>query len=772
MHSPPTNTHLDRRAGLLVFATALATQSWMLSMPFQFDDYALIADPWKLFALAPDDGSSELPFMLRWTLWAFWGIGWTLSNLFSDVLSPLPFHALGLLGHATVSLLLAKLVSRLCPQSYGQLAGTITGVAFALCAGGIPAASWIAAQSDLLFPLFGLASAHAFLNAREAPETQRTKTLILAGFLTWLTLVSKAPALLQVLAIAAMLFVHAPSDPLRRNKLRMQELATLALATLAAFACRWFYLGSFKLRYGSTEPPSLTELPSLLPKALDTISQALLPWNRHPLFSDRAPFLSGILPASWSVTHMALALTLPTLLLAFALCKNARKQILFAGAIAVIFALPATLLAHSYTGNVNARNAYPALVPTLAALGIACAALISAPNRKPIGIAATVVLLFQLSDGWVHVSGNWKLASLEHARSLAAIESVELERQKSAPYQEAIYAVLNPARSYGGIPLLGYRITAALSPPFRTDPLPVISFETEAQRIDHLATDPDAGQKALCSFAPHQDFLSSSGAEARKHFTLRPQSPLRPGLGSTSPTWQQSGLTWTASQPIPAHAIPWAEIELDLGPAQALQLELQFNDGTATTIPLLARSSTSPRRLHFRPWVRAEQWWGPAVTSYRLNVASRPTAFPLAAHQVPALKLTAPPGGSNLDFSSTQAPTVTTAAPLPAAAHFRIEWQLELPAIQSFSIFADLPAPDGPGQLQPTQFHVDPRLIPGSPSNSAPWPQFITALAGAFPCLRPGSAYQAPARWRVLATHPSGHLAAESPWTQGTFTGP
>lgn len=136
---------------------AVAAYVTALRIGFIADDFVLIYEPWRrgfdLGLLAPNPTPywrfyRPVGWLLTWLLgWAVWGF------------NPLPYHVLGLLLHAGVSLALGLWLAALTSWRWlGRLAGAL----FAVYPLHAEAVGWVSAQWDLWAALFGLLSLLTF----------------------------------------------------------------------------------------------------------------------------------------------------------------------------------------------------------------------------------------------------------------------------------------------------------------------------------------------------------------------------------------------------------------------------------------------------------------------------------------------------------------------------------------------------------------------------------------------------------------------------------
>ena len=256
---------------------AFLGQAWILELPFQLDDFALVGRPMALFGHVEQLADQDIPpFMCRIPMW----LAWAFVHLFArEPLSPLPFHVFGLVLHASAALLLARVVARHAPVELARVAALVAGGGFAIAAGAMQAVSWTAAWSSLLYTLFGLLGINLALDARARGAWLGTAG---AGLAFYLAVITKAPAVVVPAAAFAVLALTAAARK-RWRRLGGEALAT-GMGVGLGLVTRTLFLGTQHLRYEERVTPPLSDLPQIVGDGFVAFGQALYPWNRSPLF--------------------------------------------------------------------------------------------------------------------------------------------------------------------------------------------------------------------------------------------------------------------------------------------------------------------------------------------------------------------------------------------------------------------------------------------------------------------------------------------------------
>lgn len=232
-----------------------------LSFGFVYDDHVQIEqNPWLRDAAGP----------WRWFTAPFWAFdparAQSPSNYYRPLfgmvyagvarvwgIQPAPFHALSLVLHACVSLLVLVAARRL---GASEGAALFAGLLFAVHPVHVESVSWIAAQVDLLCAVFAILALLSALRAGEDPSPA-WGSLVAAplGFLlACLTKETGVGLLLVLLAVEARARGSA--------RLRFRRLVPLLLALAAYLALRLHALGGFAPR-DYRVAPSLSDTAAL-----------------------------------------------------------------------------------------------------------------------------------------------------------------------------------------------------------------------------------------------------------------------------------------------------------------------------------------------------------------------------------------------------------------------------------------------------------------------------------------------------------------------------
>lgn len=233
-------------AGIILAAVGIV-YGRSLDFDFVYDDHAQIEqNPW----LRDPEGPR------RWLTAPFWGFdparAQSPSNYYRPLfgigyatvarawgIRPTPFHALSLILHAVVSLLVALGARRL---GASQGAALFAGVLFAVHPVHVESVAWVAAQVDVLCAVFAVLAILSALRVRDdpAPGPAWLAAAPLGFFLACLTKETGAGLLPVLLAVE----VHARGPA----RLRIRRLAPLLVALAAYLALRVHALGGLAPR--------------------------------------------------------------------------------------------------------------------------------------------------------------------------------------------------------------------------------------------------------------------------------------------------------------------------------------------------------------------------------------------------------------------------------------------------------------------------------------------------------------------------------------------
>jgi hypothetical protein len=795
---PPSTPPLRKPLGLawqaLVFAAACACGAWMLELPFQYDDYVLLGDPWRLFGDAAA-ASSELapgtaPFMLRWTTWLCWG--W-LRELGPEPLDPRVHHAVGLCLHALVCVLLARIVWRATGSTWGA---RIAGLAFALCAGGAQAVSWIAAWGDVLAALFALIALEALLAARESHPRRALALRAAAVFAFFACLVAKepalifAPALALVLASLALAGLRAGGAARARAARTLAvELGVIALGLLGSALARRATLGTFDLTYAGHPRPPLSELPELLRGGLQVLAQALYPWNRDALFDDMPPWLGAL-------GGMALPLGLLALVALGGVFGHARARapLCACALLALVCSVPSGAITIGSPTNVLSRTAYAPLLPVCALLGLACAAWFKRPRARAFGLLGCALLALVFADGRAHYLATERTAADEqrafHAL-LHALRDEQAARASAAPL--AVVAVL-PEPGYADIPLLGPLAPRAFRAPFARGNEIELTVVGHPYLLRDAFVEQDWSERDLALVETHgiRAGLEPAraprprGAAARAERMPVRTGALRFGLqpGAPRPRWElleqtREAQTYAAAPAWPAHALRALELELPASPATGARLstraEAALPDEPRPSLrerhELVFAAAVLPQRAALELPIEREVLLG-APLDRLLWESSRPLAQPpRALARLPLLETLEPLARLELCADPrVAAPRVRVRTPagylVPPMA--RVEFALGL-VDREVRLCSDVALPLAgrePGasfELELVNLHPAPDVPPGRPMPGLmPWALFAESVL--LPEMHRRARTRIDGRWRVALHHTGGARAALSEW--------
>lgn len=785
---------VPRRLAAVVFAAAVISHLWVLDLGFQLDDYRLLADPLGLFRAVP--AAFEEPvaagldaFMLRWPAWLYWG---ALSRFAGDPLSPVPFHFVALLLHGATSALLAVIVGRLLSGAIGRHAGLLAGLGFAFSAGGIQVVSWTSANPDLLVCFFGLWGLRCFLKARDPRRDERSmRGLLVVGFLSiWIALLSKTPALAIVPAGAFVLWtdMRTPRRPWRR------DLLLLLLATLLTFACRWLYLGSLRLRYGSREAPSLWEAPAYVWRGLGNVGQGLFPWNRSPLFDGDGPFLG-----EWVLEGLGIGAPLLAALASGAVlfwagsrCPRSRPALSAAFFALLVLAMPGAVLYEGSPTNVHSRTTYLPLLAAFGGLGIALSHLLHSTRTRAFGRAAVVAWALLLLDSSSHVANTEALAAREREQRIELVRAAHREQSRVDPERGVTVLAVVPQAGYGGIPGHGVLLRWVIQPPFwsppagaEDTPLRLEVFTDEAHLARNLY-DLELGGSAVQAIGPSRSVEAEAGVALRAELLPRAWTSLRAGLTEeelASLTWSlEAGdgarEVWHVDPPLPPHSMEALRLRMPPGGPAAARVLLR--QGRATTLLRMRFPRSAEDRVTVvKPPTALRSYLGAPIDAIEFQVqegGAPLVAAPEPLWRGPRLVLHEP-----ADMAEVQLivhggpPSFTFSAPAPEALapYARFE-MVFLPTTTPMALFSDvrtdaLDSRDEGLRFLPSHLHADIDRVPRSTDPAPAWSALMSEAEAALWAAGQREGYF---EWRISTLHPGGEVAAQSPWRGALFTVP
>jgi len=793
--TPPARKPLGLAWQALIFAAACALGAWMLELPFQYDDYVLLGDPWRLFGDAAA-ASSELapgtaPFMLRWTTWLTWG--W-LRDLGPEPLDPRVHHVVGLALHALVCVLLARVVWRATGSTWSA---RIAGLAFALCAGGAQAVSWIAAWGDVLAALFALLALEGLLAARDTSHARRALALRAFAVLAFFAcLVAKEPALIFAPALALVLGCLAlgglragGTERVRAARTLGAELAVIALALLGSALARRATLGTFDLTYAGHPRPPLSELPDLLRGGLQVLAQALYPWNRDALFADQAPRLGAL-------GGMALPLALLALVALGGVFGHARARapLLACALVALVCIVPSGAITIGSPTNVLSRTAYAPLLPSCALLGLACAAWFKRPRAHVLGLVGCGLLALVFADGRAHYIETERAAAREQRafhELLHALRDEQAMRASAAPL--AVVAVL-PEPGYADIPLLGPLAPRAFLRPFAQGGEIELTVVGHPHLLRDAFVERDWSERDLALVETNgiQAGLDPAraprplGASARAERMPARTGALRLGLqpGAARPHWTllESGRdsqTYAADPAWPAHALRAIELELPAAPASGARLSTQaVGAQSAEDRPswrerheLVLAAAPFIERAALELPIEREILLGAPLDRLRWESSRGLLGPPRALARLPGIEIVEPSARLELCADPREpAPRLRVRAPagylVPPMA--RVEFALGLVdrEVRLCSDVALAPETRAAGallELELLNLHPAPDVPPGRPMPGLmPWALFAEQLLT--PEMHRRARTRIDGRWRVALHHAGGARAALSEW--------
>lgn len=736
-----------------IFAVTFLAHSWVLALPFQLDDYDVLRDPLALFGRAHFRELDFHGFMMRWPMWiAFWLVELLLSKPYS----PVPFHVVGLLLHATTAVCLARLVVR-AERPFGlRGAGAFAGLAFALAGGHMQAVSWTAAWSSLLYTLFGLLGLEAFLRARACSGLRATLLRTGGAFAFWLAITTKAPAIVVPAAAAVVLCaVHvagrASGRPWRRELLR--DALFVAGGVGAGLVARRLFLGSAELRYWERPAPELFELLAAFPNGLAGLGQALVPWNRDPLFAGEGPFLAralGVLGAP----RIALLVFAPIVVASFALIARWRVLacVLFVALVPTL--LPPGMLYDGAATNVVSRTVYLPMAVTCALLGCAFGAAWNTRALRRGAIALAAVAIVTLVDGTLHVAHTETAMAQDQAAIRAEIQGLVDEHGTVGEPADLLVLCLLPDSGFAGIPNLGDLLPLALEHPFvpskgpelrtffDTATLQAALLEDGIARRDVVVLGPEVGG----DFGVLPPDPALDGAANRERRRMRRLTPIRYGLAreadlstlawSRAETLEQ--VLWTPERAVPAHAAGALELSLGALPF-AGTFTLEHANGTTTRAPVEVRpraedgdgGSGGPHRLTLElPTGLAQRLAAPITGLVWTANDTRTQATEVGAlhdlrllEHLPEVELVAPEPGHKIPVgrATIELPHFTITLPNDDVRPRFARLELRFDNVgRPISLFADTPVPPTGSSLDLTPARLHDGSAP-PPAPGEPW---------------------------------------------------
>jgi hypothetical protein len=770
---------------LLIFVAAALAQAWILELPFQLDDYLMLADPIGLFDQTGLFENQGVPaFMLRWPLWLLWAV---IEAVTGEPYSPFAFHLVALALHGLAAVLLARVTAAFA----GPRAGVLAGLAFGVAAGAIQAASWVSAWSDLLLTVFALAALDAFQVAAEREGPRAWSRIVQGGTWTLFALLTKASAVLVPVLLLVVLFAPDRTWMPRpvRKRLRASGVV-IVLATLVALSIRWVMLGAFLPRYGTVASPGLAELPALVPVAAEAVGQALYPWNRSPMFDGDEPLLARAfaMPLSVGRLFVVVLFVLPWPILATLARRRIGGGMVLAGALALLAALPTAVIYDGQQTNVVARTLYLSLAPVFAALGTALAVLLATRRLRPVGVLGVVGLAFFLADGRQHVRAT-ELWQADEQRALRAeVEVATLELERTRPGQPLVVCLLLPEAGFAMLPDLGMHAPRAFMPPFTHPPGTRVVVGQSGDELARAIAAADLGASALVLLAPvcqpgwvpYPAKVGCPGEVNRKARRATRQRPLRLGLPSRrassvslAPDESDPG-RFVPDVPLPSHALGALALPLAATALEASVHVVLERDGEPPTV-LTARVPAEPtgEPLILAPPPDLDELFAGPITAVRVEGDATLDGRPRLLDRLPRPEPVEPAAEfERLPLDPATPPRFRVSAPAGRRPAFaRLELRRATP-VGRLSAYADVPLAgqpaNGPLTLRPTVLHLDPHLPPGTaPAASAPWSLFATEVLA--PELRAAAGADLLFEWRVTLHHEGGPLASRSEFRRAFF---
>jgi hypothetical protein len=731
-----------RAAGewLAVGALALLAFAWTLPLPLKQDDYTVIAaaGDWmrhlaRLEGWRHDVGGASLAALFRPVLWASLVLE---KRLLGEPLPPFGFHALSVLSHALV----AMLVFRLSAALHGRRAAWVAAAMMAICGASGEAVGWVAARGDVLVGLFASLAALAALRGGIAGALG-------TGVAAALALASKesgiavAPVAAALLAARAGLGGTAAGAVPAAGAQRRIVLVTAFLLPLAVAAL---------LRYGATGRllPAYVEdqlvLWSRLRTALVSPEKFLAPL-RHLAAPCRA--VGPVAPSWWLAAAGAIAI-------AAVMARPRVLVTLIVGmAATLVLALPVLAVAGADTPPPGLRHLYAALVPFSVVAGAAWSAL-SGPlvGRSAARTALAALLAAVLLAPGAIAAAQYAIDEREVGRRVRArLESLAALIDE-CPAGTTIVAI-DPEIDYHGRFVLGADISRALVPPFRAAGTPIAFYRHAAQaRADGRFEEPLPVRVVEVRggrYAPLTGVLSALPA------TL---PLLRPTDHVLLPA-DCGGAVFVPDSPVAPRAVQALELELAAGAAVSVTLRLITERGVyekALDVPAGGTPTRATIVMTDDPdFVGSRELMRVAVA---IAGDRRIAGAPRLLSRVPALAVIEPTDGARVRLG---AGFIARLRDVPAGAHIVIE-AVAGDADTFGSLSATVPAV-AEGRSDADDVLVDVLgSVPDAASGAHPW-RDLAALIRTH--LAPFGIAAVPVRLRFLARiGPSSTTVALSPW--------
>lgn len=604
----------DRIALLLVLTAALASQAWVLGLPFRQDDFVLIASAreWLAGSASPrgatDDPSPEAgraPFTGMYRP-VFWAVIAATRRAGGETPDPVTFEAVALGLHALASLAVFALARAWLPPRTAW----IPAVLFAVHPAGAQAFAWIAAGGDLLGTLFmTLAVAVAWKCRAGAPAGS-----LAAGLLTALAMGSKESGFAVIPIVLAVAVFRSPGP-------RWRDVLAV-LGPVAAFVVlRRFVLGSWWPTYHSTSAGSAEAVLTRIsdPRSwLGFAGHAFLPWDLSPDSGSVRPLAArlalgcGMDAASaqrWLGAIVAGILVLPLL--------RSRKGILAvagAGLAFAIVAAPAMTLWLPGAGPAQSRNFHAPLVPWCLMAGGGAAALWNVGRKRTVlraaarlGVLAAAALT---ADAWVHTvryqrrAGEWIESSV---RDVAALVDAR---------PGGTLVIEEPGTKCAGQYLIGPSWPDRFAPPFHPRRPDLVVFRSLPGPVLEEILAWDSRPLAFCRRDGAR--VVAVGRAIPPFPTVLPECRSGGGDGIFVPAIR-----------IPVRSVYAFDVGLPDGPA--LRLAADIEAGTrAWSRSAEVAASEGPRRAQLRLEPGLDELQDPSLDRIRLTVAGAGGPVPFA----------------------------------------------------------------------------------------------------------------------------------------------